>query len=90
MPDLAHYAAVANDGDIQARVAACAAQKGVEDPVGWASANRWKVAVFGTIAESYAYAEDTKTINVNQSTGQRTDTILDSVLEDAVDAILAP
>lgn len=89
MPDLADYTKVANDGDIQARVAACVATKGEADPVSWATANRWKVATFGTIAESYQYAEVNKTINVNPRTGQRTDTVLDSVLEDAVDAILA-
>ncbi len=88
---------VANDGDLQARVAACAAVNGVHNPVEWATANRWKVAAFNatpndpnaSIAAVYAYAEATKTINVNQRTGQRTDAVNDTMIEAAVDAILA-
>lgn len=88
---LADITRVANDGDLQARVAACAATKGVAgDPMSWAIQHKWAVATYdnNTISNSYQYAEATKTINVNQATGQRTDSILDSVIEDAVDAII--
>lgn len=88
---LADITAVANDGYLQARVAACAATRNIADPVDWAVAHRWDIATYdnNAIADSYQYAEDTKTINVNQATGQRTDTILDTVIEAAVDAIIA-
>lgn len=94
---LADITKVANDGDLQERVAACYATKGLgADPMGWAVAHRWEVAVFSEtpevestrICDSYQYAEATKSINDNPRTGQRTDSILDSVIEAAVDAII--
>jgi hypothetical protein len=93
MTDFSYITALANDGDIQERVAACAANKGERDPLGFATQYRWKIAAHGAGAEAlaavYEYAERTKTINVNQRTGQRTDSITDAMLEAAVDAVIA-
>ena len=89
MTDLSIVTALANDNYIHARVAAAAALAGVADPMTWAFDHRWKIAAYGTIAATYEYAEGAKTINVNQNTGERTDTITDTVLSDAVAAIIA-
>lgn len=95
---LADITQVANDGDIQERVAGYVATLGLGfDPVAWAINHKWQIAVFSPtpeventrICDSYQYAEATKTINQNPRTGQRTDSILDSVIEAAVDSIIA-
>jgi hypothetical protein len=82
---LQNIASVANDGDLQQRVAAYVATKGQDDPVGWAIDHRWAVAASTGIADAWAYAKD----NFMDRPGWRPGAVTDDMITAAVDAILA-
>lgn len=69
---------MASSQSLIARIAACAAQEGVEtNPLTWAQDNIWKVAASPGWADQWSYAVDTATVNVNPDTGARNDVITD-------------
>ena len=54
----ATMAAMAHDGDLRERIAACAAQEGVTSihPTAWADAHLWQLAASPGWDEAYSYA----------------------------------
>jgi hypothetical protein len=81
---------MARSFSLQSRVSAAAAQEGVQgNPEQWTQANIWRVVSSPGWAEPWDYAEDTKTVNVNQDTGARNDVINDEMILAAVQAIIA-
>lgn len=55
-------AAMARDGDLRDRLAACAATEGMVDPhpTAWADKNQWTLAASPGWASAYAYAVNTE------------------------------
>lgn len=82
---LQDIAAAAADGDLQQRVAACAASHGQADPLAWAIDHRWEVAAHDGIADAWAYAK----ANFMDRPGWRPGAVTDDMISAAVDAILA-
>lgn len=72
---------------LMARIVACAAQEGSDSPEGWAQTNSWNVISGSDWVDAYAYAEDTKTVNVNPDTGARDDVITDTMILASVQAV---
>jgi len=81
--------AIAGSTSLTERVAAAAAQEGIEDPVAWAQRHVWQLAAEPGWAEAWQYALDAYTLNVNPDTGQRNDVINDAMILAAVQAITA-
>lgn len=69
------------------RIAACAASEGQSDPTTWAQANIWSLCSSPNWDDSWAYAKDTETVNVNPDTGIRDDVINDNMILSAVQAL---
>jgi hypothetical protein len=82
---LQDIASAATDGDLQQRVAAYAATKGIADPVRWAIDHRWEVAAADGIADAWVYAHN----NFMDRPGWRPGAVTDDMITAAVDAILA-
>jgi len=69
---------MASSQSLIARIAAAAAEQGVQgNPLTWAQENIWKIAASPGWADSWGYAVDTATVNVNPDTGGRSDVITD-------------
>jgi hypothetical protein len=80
-----HVVKVANDGDLQQRIAACyALNGGTEDPVSWATdrARMWWFATQANWADAYYSAE----LSFIDRPGLRPGAITDAMIETAVDA----
>lgn len=69
------------------RIAAAAAAEGQSDALGWAQTRIWRLAGSPGWADTWAYAVDTATININPDTGKRSDVITDAMLLSAVQAL---
>lgn len=80
---------MANSSSLIARVVACAAGEGIENPSQWVSQRTWKIASSPGWANQWSYAVDTATVNVNPDTGARSDVISDANILSAVQAIVA-
>lgn len=82
--------AVANDGDLQQRLIACAAIEGIENPDQWVAANRWRIAAHDTAAngllDAYQYAVDTDPNNY-KALGRDPGIINDSMIGSVVQAL---
>jgi hypothetical protein len=68
------------------RIVACAAQEGFASPEIWVSENYWRIIANDEWVTAWQYAEDTKTENVNQDTGARSDVVNDGMILSAVQA----
>jgi hypothetical protein len=75
----------ADDGDLQQRIAAAAALEGVEEPVAWAVARRWKFAAMPGWADAYESA----VISFIDRPGLRPGAISDAMILSAVQAVIA-
>lgn len=73
---------------LTSRIAASAAEQGVDDPLGWAQTYRWVLAASPGWATSWDSAKAAETINQNPDTGQRDDVITDAMILAAVQALL--
>lgn len=82
---LQDIASAANDGDLQQRVAAYAASKGITTPVQWAIDHRWAIAAADGVADAWAYAKN----NFMDRPGWRPAAVNDDMISAAVDAVLA-
>ena len=81
-----YVVAVANDGDLQQRIAAAAADEGVTgDPVAWAVDRRW---IFGT-QPGWADAYESAKISFIDRPGLRPGAISDAMILAAVQAVIA-
>lgn len=79
---------MANDGDLQQRFTACAAQEGVANPDSWVYSNRWALVALDTDAiASYAYAMDLDNDGIG-SIGKRSDVINDAKILSIVQALI--
>lgn len=80
---------MAASSSLQHRITAAAAAEGITDAPAWVVARIWKFAATPGWADSWAYARDTATINVNPDTGVRDDVINDTEILSAVQAMRA-
>jgi hypothetical protein len=78
-----------SNGMLRARLIAAAAEAGVAQPQPWVEQNMWALCSYDGWAAAWSFAEDNKTVNVNQDTGMRDDVINDQMIKDAVDDLLA-
>lgn len=78
---------MANSTALRDRIAACAAQEGIADPVAWASQRMWEFAAQAGWADSWAYAVQNYNKNQNPETGARDDVITDQTILSAVQAL---
>jgi len=80
---------IANSSSLMHRVAACAAEEGVDtDPVAWAQARSWQLAAQPGWADAWAYAVDNATDDVNPDVGMRSAVINDNMILAAVQALM--
>lgn len=80
---------MANDGDLQQRFIACAAQEDLPLPDSWVYTNRWTlVSMDPDAVASYAYAMDTDNDGIG-SYGKRSDVINDGKILSIVQALKA-
>lgn len=77
---------MAESYSLMRRVAACAAQEGIANPLQWAADSMWTLAATPGWAADWAYAVDTATVNQNPDVGQRDDVIDDAQILSAVQA----
>lgn len=75
----------ANDGDLQQRVTACAAQEGIDNPNSWAVSHRWNFAANPDVANAYSYAVGQGI----EAPGKRDDVINDNVILTVVQTLRA-
>lgn len=68
------------------RIAAAAAEEGIEFPVPWANAHMWEIAASPEWSTKWDYAKDTWQVNANPDFGARTDVISDADILSAVQA----
>lgn len=82
---------LANSASLRARVEACAADEGINNPEGWVSEHRWHFATQPGLADDWEYAANIAATNpnVNPDLGARTDVIDDAKILAAVAAIRA-
>lgn len=80
---------MASSQSLLARIVAAAAGEGMAEPLVWAQANIWKLASTPGWADSWQYAKDTETDEVNPDTGLRPGVIGDQQILSAVQALLA-
>lgn len=85
MPVLEYVVATANDGDLQQRIAACAAGEGIADPVAWATTRCWKFATQPGWADAYQSA----VYSFIDRPGLRPGAISDQMILTAVQAVVA-
>jgi hypothetical protein len=79
---------MATSPSLLARIAASAAQQGIDNPVVWANDNMWKLAASPAWDDKWDYAKATQTPNVNPDTGARNDVISDGDILSAVQAAM--
>lgn len=84
MSELQYVVAVATDGDLHQRLAACAAGEGVDDPVSWANARAWKFATQPGWADAYQSA----VFSFIDRPGWRPGAITDAMILTAVQAVI--
>lgn len=86
-------ATVANDGDLQQRFIACAAQEGVANPEAWVTTNKWELAAqdvsVGGLLDAYQYVIDTDP-NHYKDWGRDPGIINDAMILSVVQAVNAP
>ena len=87
-------AVMARDSFLRERFIGCAAQElgatdPAADPQAWVVDNIWALVSAPGLADSYQFAEDNKTVNVNPETGARTDVIDDATILATVQARIA-
>lgn len=80
---------IANNSSLRARIEACAADEGIDNPEAWVSEHRWDFATQPGLADDWQYAKDIAATNpnVNPDLGVRTDVIDDAKILAAVNAI---
>lgn len=78
---------MAGNASLINRAAAAASQEGHTSPLDWAQTHSWELASQPGWADSWASAEASKTVNVNQDTGMRDDVISDAMILSAVQAL---
>ena len=78
-----HLTMVANDGDLQQRLIACAAQEGIDNPEQWVTERRWTWATQPGWADAYHPA----IISYIDRPGLRPGAIQDSMILAAVQAV---
>ena len=83
-------ASMAANPSLLTRVAACAAEQGIDSPVAWANAHMWEVAASPNWATQWDYVKDTWQVNANPDFGARTDVISDADILSAVQALNTP
>ena len=71
------------------RLTGAAAQEGRADAQIWVDQNIWSLINSSEWVSAWEYAEDTKTVNVNQDTGARDDVINDGMILASVQATIA-
>lgn len=71
------------------RIVSAAALEGIDTPDTWAMNNMWPIIARPDWIDSWAYGEQTKTINHNPDTGERDDVISDAMVLAAVQARIA-
>lgn len=71
------------------RLTGAAALEGRADAPMWVEQNIWRLINDSSWVSAWEYAEDTKTVNVNQDTGARDDVINDAMILSRVQAIIA-
>lgn len=86
MSELSYVVQTANDGDLQQRIAACAALEGVEgDPSAWATQRRWVFAAQPGWADAYQSA----VVSFIDRPGWRPGAITDAMILTAVQSVIA-
>jgi hypothetical protein len=83
-------AALAVDGDLRNRVAACAATQGVPSPVQWADAHLWSLSGAPGWDGAYAYALATGNPRPGYDEGVITDGMILAAVQPLVPKNLAP
>lgn len=71
------------------RLIGAAAQKGRADAELWVQQNIWRIVSDEDWVEAYGYAENTKTRNVNQDTGDRDDVISEGMISSKIEELIA-
>lgn len=91
MPNFQAIIEMAGSPSLLDRVAACAAQEGVENPRQWVYDNAWKLVSHDTSwAADWQYAVDTASANVNPDTGKRDDVISETKILAVVQPLKPP
>jgi hypothetical protein len=80
---------MASSQSLLSRIVAAAAGEGLSNPLQWAQSNVWQLVSSAGWADSWSYARNGATVNVNPDTGQRDDTITDQMILSAVQALIA-
>lgn len=78
---------MASSQSLLSRIVAAAAEEGERSPLQWAQANIWQLATSPGWDESWAYAVDTATDEMNPDTGKRPGVITDAMILDGVRAL---
>ena len=84
------YQAISNmaqSGSLRARLVACAAQEGIDQPEQFVNSYLWEILTQPGWADDWAYAEDNQTVKVNPDTGARTDVCSDAKILGAIQAV---
>jgi hypothetical protein len=79
---------IARSQSLMSRVAACAANEGIDNPQAWVQDRSWKVAATPGWSDKWSYALDTLTVNQNPDIGMRDDVINDQDILSAVQTIV--
>ncbi len=83
-----HIVEMAEDPHLKNRLIGAAAQAGRDDARMWVDTHIFALVRDPAWEAAWAYAEDNKTVNVNQFTGMRVDVINDEMIETAVEAVI--
>lgn len=80
---------MASSQSLLARIVACAAAEGQDNPLAWAQTNVWAVCSAPDWDEAWDYAKATETLDHNPDTGARPGVINDQMVLSSVQTVRA-